>query len=246
MIKKSIKKLIEFLENKIYIQKLKTFNEIKLFANSISNSYINDKKENKENKENNINSIYLINKIDLNLRNILRIFKNSTIFLKQKYLNKWIKILNSEKEKENFNDEIEKKISLKYELKLKEYEKKIKTYDIEYNELKLNLEKFENKQKKLNEQVSILQEKEKDYLLKSKNILEEKKINLEKLKELKADVSQKCAKIENYIRELDNVLLTEKDNVKDKEAFVNSYINEMNSLLDYYEKKTGNNKFIIY
>lgn len=140
---------------------------------------------------------------------------------------------------ENLNGEIEKKISSKYEIKLKEYEKKIKIFDSEYNELKYSLDNFENKQKKLSEQVSNLQEKEKDYLNRSKDILEDKKINLEKLKDLKAEITQKCSKIENYVRELDNVLLTEKENVKDKENFVNNYINEMNSLLDYYEQKSG-------
>ena len=65
---------------------------------------------------------------------------------------------------------------------------------------------FEIKQKQLSSRVSEMQEKEKEYLFKSKNILEEKKINLEKLKELKAEISQKCIKIENYIRDLDNIL----------------------------------------
>jgi hypothetical protein len=246
MIKKRMKGFIEFLDKKINIQKLRTLNDIKSFAfsnlNKNQNKLIieNNENENEEKNINSITSIYLMNKIHLNLRNILRIFNNSAIFLKQKYLNKWKYIISSEKEKENLNDEIEKKISSKYELKLKEYEKKIKTYEFEFNELKLNLEAFENKQKKLNEQVSNLQEKEKEYIFKTKNIMEERKINLEKLKDLKADLSQKCSKIENYIRELDNVLLTEKDNIKDKEAFVNTYVNEMNALLDYYEKKSGN------
>jgi len=238
MIKKRTKKFYDFLENKIYLHKLKAFNEIYKFINSNKNQNISN---NKENEESNINSIFLLNKMNTNFQNILRIFKNSTIFLKEKYFNKWKNLINSAKDKENLNEEIEKKISSKYEIKLKEYEKKIKNFDIEYNELKLNLENFENKQKNYNEQISDLQEKEKEYLLKSKNILDEKKINLEKLKDLKADLSQKCAKIENYIRELDNVLLTEKENIKDKEAFVNTYINEMNTLLDYYEKKSGMN-----
>ena len=48
------------------------------------------------------------------------------------------------------------------------------TEDIAEN-IKLDLENFENKQKNYNEQISDLQEKEKEYLLKSKNILDEKK-----------------------------------------------------------------------
>ena len=244
MIKKRIKFFFEFMENKIFLQKLKAFRNIRNYTIFSEDDKIEILSK-KEKKETNINSIYLLNKISLNINNIFRIFKNSTISIKEKYFNKWKKITNSAKEIENLNGEIERKISSKYENKLKEYEKKIKHFDNEYKELKICVDNFEIKQKQLSSRVSEMQEKEKEYLFKSKNILEEKKINLEKLKELKAEISQKCIKIENYIRDLDNILLSEKDNKKDKEAFVNSYINEMNSLLDFYEKKSSKFFFII-
>lgn len=228
--KKRIKQIFNIIEDNINKQKLLSFNKIK-------NHLLNfpEKKE----QENNIQSIYLIGKINSNLCKILQIYTKSNFFIKQKSFNKWRKINFNIRETENQNGEIENKIKMKYDQKLKEYENKIQICENEFNELKINLQNLENKQKKLNESLIYLKEKEEKYVEQNKIIQEEKKICQDKLKDLKSEITIKCAKIENYIRELDNVLLTEKENTKDKEAFVNNYIAEMNTLLDYYEQKSG-------
>ena len=46
-------------------------------------------------------------------------------------------------------------------------------------------------------------------------------------------------KIENFIKELEKNTEKEKETQFEKEIFLNNYINDMNSLLDFYEMKSS-------
>jgi len=192
-----------------------------------------------QNIDNDIVKKKITQKIKLNTLKILKIYDKNINIKKQNYFIRWKESGKYQKYIDNIKNEIEKKMKIKYEIKIEEFEKNIKKYNREIKELKSKIEIFEknyvNYQKKINE----FEIKEKEFNKQNKIILEDKKKYMDKLKQVNNDLKNNISKLENYFKELEKSYEIEIDNQKEKEIYLNNYITEMNSLLDFYEMKSS-------
>jgi len=171
---------------------------------------------------------------------IIKFYERKIILKKQTYFIKWKESGKYQKYFDNLKSEIEKKFKNKYDSKIEEYEKNIKKYNQELKELKKKIGacelNFENYQKCVGD----FEIKEKDLINQNKNLLEDKKNILEVLKQVNKELKINISKIENYLKELEKSFEIENEIYGEKEIFLNNYIIEMNSLLDFYEMKSSN------
>lgn len=214
-------------------------NSLNIISN---NKNVKDKKFNEYENENSFLLMQeILQKIKAKALIFFKLYDKKMTLAKQNYFIKWKESGKYQKYLDSLRSEVEKKIKIKYEIKFDESEKTIKKYMKENIELKSKIDSFENKYLNYQKKVSEFEIKEKEYIKQNKSLLEEKKKNSERLKQMNIDLKQSFSKLEIYMNELDKSYEFEKESQSEKEHFLNTYINEMNSLLDFYEMKSSKN-----
>jgi len=233
------------------IQKLIVFQKIKNTierSNKIKKNEINHKEKTNTDKNmiyNKISEKYIfmnkvLQKIKLKTKTIYDLYNEKLLISKQFHFTKWREIGKNKKYIEGIKTESEKKVKSKYSTKIEEFETILKKMNQESIAYKTKIDDFErnfiNHQKKING----FEIKEKEFFKQSKFFTGERKKKLDNLDLFSIELKAKCAEIENYIKELEKSYQTEMENQTEKELFLINYINEMNSLLDFYEMKSSN------
>ncbi len=177
------------------------------------------------------------------LKNLLKsIFNNDSnkqMIYKAKYFTRWSNAAKFTKYYSNLKNEYEKKYASKFEAKIQENNKLIKKLDKEKIEITIKneslLQSIEVKTLKIN----TFKDKEKSLSAKLKALANEKKKVLSDLQKNEADIDSKISNLENFVRELEIKIKKLKEAKIEKNSLLNKYIDEMNDVLDYYEKKTS-------
>jgi hypothetical protein len=263
------RKLQNFLKKKDFKIKSKHFHELinKLNYSNIINidgNNNNNQGENKKEKENeknknkdkkvhnteNIKEDYLTlyhyeNYLMKNrLRNIFLSISNNINnkikSLRLKYFSKWVNISSLNIITNKFKSEQEKKIIGKYESKISDENKTIKKLEKEKVELSIKNDSLLQSIQVYTLKINSFNEKEKNLINKVKTLENEKKKNLIDLQKNEANIDKKIENIELEIKNFDNKIEHLKDIKIEKDTMINSYIEDMNYVLDIYEVKISN------
>lgn len=258
MLKMKLGSLFRIIEKSIKTKKLLTLKKLRNYAEEdrtkksnnkqgdkslniiTNNKYFNVKKSIEDESENGLLlKQEILQKIKAKALILFKLYDKKITLSKLNYFMKWKESGKYQKYFDSLKLDLEKKIKIKYEIKLDESEKTIKKYMKENKELKSKIDNFESNYLNYQKKVSEFEIKEKEFIKQNKSLLEEKKKNSERLKQMNIDLKQSFSKLENYMNELDKSFELEKESQSEKENFLNIYINEMNSLLDFYEMKSS-------
>lgn len=247
MLKSRINKLFRIFDKKLQLKKFIAFQKLKStiiqkqpFYSNSNSAFQQQTNETKRN-ENNDKALIIHNilqKIKQNARKIFQFYEKKILFAKQINFIKWKETCKNQKLIEVLKAEFDKRSKTKYDGKMEELEKLSKKLNEQSKEIKAKMDTFEknflSQQKKLND----FEIKEKEFFKQNKQSAEEKNHKLENLSQAKDELKANYSKIENYVKELEKTYQLDIDNQNEKEIFLNNYVNEMNSLLDFYEMKS--------
>lgn len=249
LLKSKMNELFSLIDKKIKARKLIGFQEIKKAALAIkqmSDLSLNQKNDNKNiafgtNKnDKDLITNNILQKINHIAHKIFRLYDRKIIMSELFYFIKWRENSKNLKYIEGLKTELDKRIKSKYDVKIEEFDNLMKKLNQESKAFKVKVETFEKNFLTHQKQINEFEIKEKEFLKHNKLLAEEKKKKVDNLNQAKNDLKANYAKIENYLKELEKTSQSEIENQNEKEMFLNNYINEMNSLLDFYEMKSSN------
>ncbi len=181
----------------------------------------------------------IMQKIKQNTRNIFQLYSNKIAISKQFHFIKWKETSKNQKYIEGLKSELDKKIKSQFDAKMDQYDKLLKKLNQESKEFKTKMDCFEKNILTQQKIISEFDVKEKEFLKQKKLLAEDTKKKLDNLLQTKNELKENYSKVENYVKELEKTFQIEIENQNEKEMFLNNYINEMNSLLDFYEMKSS-------
>jgi hypothetical protein len=236
------------------LNKINYTNISKVNINNNINKNESKKEKEKEEKKNknpeNIKEYYLSlfhhenylmkNKIKNIFLSISENFNNKIKSLRLKYFSKWVNISRLNKISNKFKSEQEKKIIGKFESKISEENKILKKIEKEKIELSIKNDSLLQSIQVYTLKINSFNEKEKNLINKIKTLENEKKKNLIDLQKNEANIDKKIENIELEIKNFDNKIEHLKDIKVEKDTMINSYIEDMNQVLDIYEVKISN------
>lgn len=190
----------------------------------------------------------LLGKIRSLLKSILKNNSNKQKIFIGKYFSRWSNANKFGKFYSNIKNEYEKKYASKFEAKIQENNKSIKKLDKEKIEISIKNESLLQSIQVNSLKINTFKDKEKSLNAKLKALTSEKKKVLSDLQKNEADIDNKISNLENAGRELESKIIKLKEVNLEKNIVLNKYVDEMNEVLDYYEKKTSkeNPKLIGY
>ena len=212
------------------------------FVNNIQNSENSEKINfaknlNKENlilfkHEKNLLQIKIKKKFIFILKNL----ENKKKFQTIKSFYKWLYFIKFNKQYENILGEQEKKSTKKYDSKIKENYKNLKKLEKEKIELNIKNESLTQSIEVNNLKIISSKEKEKFLNEKYNFLINHKKKALSDLQKNEADNDNKILSLKTIYNDLENKINFLKEEKIEKDLMLNSYVDEMNNALDYYEK----------
>lgn len=223
-------------------------NRLKNFYNSNTLTCITDQNllepipgnlSNKNRTNDGLASNIVLSKIKKHLQCLFIIYSNKIAFQKHSLFTKWFEIAKNMNHLEVLNHELEKRLNKKYEIKLSETSRIFIKSEKENKDILLKLEYFEKNKAIYLKKIIEFEDKEKEQNRLIKTLKDEQKKKFEVLKEIKAELKTKLSIIDNYISELEQCKIGLKEYEAEKETFLNSYISDMNSLLDFYEQRSS-------
>lgn len=246
LLKTQISKIYSIIEKKLKIIKFLAFQKIikpslqlkRLVENKGNSLYANNKIPNDS-----IEDLYLMGKITQKIKYktkyIYDLYHKKLLLTKQSYFIKWREMGKNHKNMETIKNELEKRVRAKFSLKIDEFDKELKKLNQESISLKHTLDNFKEKLALYQNKINQFDIKEKEILIQNKIYMEDKRKIVDELNQANTELKSNYFKIESYLNELEKSFHYEKENQTEKEIFLNNYVNEMNSLLDFYEMKSS-------
>ena len=181
----------------------------------------------------------LLSKIRNFFKSLLNNISNRQKVFLSKYFSRWNNLSKYGKYYSNIKNEYEKKYASKFEVKIQENNKILKKLDKEKVEITIKNESLLQIIQVNTLKINTFEEKEKNLDAKLKALTNEKKKVLSDLQKNEAHIDNKISNLENFVKELDIKVDKLTEDKLEKNIIISKYLDEMNHVLDYYEKKTS-------
>lgn len=241
-------KLKEDKDNKEFLRvsNNKINNDLCVNCNSSKNSITDFNDELNINNlciENRVIIYYEKNVITIKIKNIFKnilksINEKQKVFVRKSF-NKWNYSNKYSKYCSNIKNEYEKKYAAKFEAKIQDNNKIIKKLDKEKIEISIKNDSLQQSIEVNTLKMNTFKDKEKNLNVKLKTLTNEKKKVLSDLHKNEADIDNRITNSENILKDLENKIKKLKDSKSIKDQVLNKYVDDMNEVLDFYEKKTS-------
>jgi DNA repair exonuclease SbcCD ATPase subunit len=185
----------------------------------------------------NMNS--LLSRLNAKLKFLFRIYKTCQDELFVKSFLKWKYFIQNEKNLNFVKKDLEGVIYKKVENKKNVLKAKIVDFDRLNKEIKTTFENEKDKQSNFNKKIKSFLEKEAIFLNKIKILEDEIKTLTEKVRKIETEINsakEKNSGLEKYLKDLESSIKILNDQLFEKENDMKNYIQEMNEMLDGFEK----------
>ena len=182
----------------------------------------------------------LVAKVKCLFQSIFKNISNKQKSFIGKYFIRWNNANKYRKYYSNIKNEYEKKHTNKLEAKMQENNKLIKKLDKEKVQIKIKNESLMQSIQVNTLKINTFKDKEKNLNDKLKALTNENKKVLSDLQKNEVDIDNKISNFENIGKEMELQITKLKEAKLEKNIVLNKYIEEMNQVLDIYEKKTSN------
>lgn len=181
----------------------------------------------------------ILNKLKNFFTSILKNISNKQNVFIGKYFSRWNNSSKLAKYYSNIKNEYENTYASKFEAKIQENNKLIKKLDKEKIEITIKNESLLQSIQVNTLKINTFEDKEKNLNAKLKAITKEKKMVLSDLQKNEANIDNKISNLEKFNKKLESKINKLKEAKQEKNSVLNKYIDEMNNVLDYYEKKNS-------